>query len=75
VIAGPYQFTRNPMYVGLLLLAAGMGLWMNTWWVFALLMPTLLIIDRYVIAREEQYLERRFGCEYDAYKQRVRRWL
>ena len=52
-----------------------MGLWMNTWWVFALLIPTLLIIDRYVIAREEQYLERRFGREYDAYKQRVRRWL
>lgn len=75
VIAGPYQFTRNPMYVGLLLLAVGMGLWMNTWWVFVLLIPTLLVIDRYVIAREEQYLERRFGREYDAYKQRVRRWL
>ena len=75
VIAGPYRFSRNPMYVGLLLLTVGAGLWMNTWWVFALLVPALLVIDRYVIAREELYLERRFGREYNAYRQRVRRWL
>ena len=62
VIAGPYRFTRNPMYVGLLLLTVGMGLWMNTWWVFVLLIPTLLVIDSYVIAREEQDLGRRFGA-------------
>jgi protein-S-isoprenylcysteine O-methyltransferase Ste14 len=75
VIAGPYRFTRNPMYVGMALLTAGMGLWRDTWWVFVLLIPVVLVIDRYVIAREERYLRRRFGSAYDDYTRRVRRWL
>jgi protein-S-isoprenylcysteine O-methyltransferase Ste14 len=75
VVAGPYRVTRNPMYVAMALLTAGAGLWLNTWWAFALLAPVLLIIDRYVIAREEAYLRRRFGADYEAYARRVRRWI
>jgi len=75
VVAGPYRFTRNPMYVGLALLTAATGLWLNTWWVFVLLVPAVLATDRFVIAREEAYLRRRFGAEYEVYTRRVRRWL
>jgi protein-S-isoprenylcysteine O-methyltransferase Ste14 len=75
VLDGPFRFTRNPLYLALALLAAGAGLWLNTWWVFILLLPAVALIDRFVIAREEAYLRRRFGAEYDAYMARVRRWL
>jgi protein-S-isoprenylcysteine O-methyltransferase Ste14 len=75
VLVGPYRLTRNPMYVGLALLTAGMGLWLNTWWVLLLLVPALVAIDRLVIVREEAYLRRRFGSEYDTFARRVRRWL
>ena len=75
VFTGPYRYTRNPMYVALALLTAGMGLWLNTWWVFLLLVPVVVAIDRFVIAREEAYLRRRFGSEYDAFARRVRRWV
>jgi len=75
VETGPYRFTRNPMYVSLLALSLGVGLWMNTWWVILLLIPAVVVIDRLVISREEAYLRRRFGAAYDSYRQRVRRWL
>jgi protein-S-isoprenylcysteine O-methyltransferase Ste14 len=75
VIAGPYRFTRNPMYLGLALLTVGFGLLLNTWWPIVLLIPTLVAIRFSVIAPEERYLHRRFGAEYDAYTRQVRRWL
>jgi protein-S-isoprenylcysteine O-methyltransferase Ste14 len=75
VIAGPYRFTRNPMYVGLAGLTIALGLFINSWWPTVLLLPVLLLVRWFVIAPEERYLERRFGAEYVAYQQRVRRWL
>jgi protein-S-isoprenylcysteine O-methyltransferase Ste14 len=75
VITGPYRYTRNPMYVAATLLTAAFGLWLNTWWPIILLVPTLMIVRHYVIAREESYMRRRFGSEYDAYTKQVRRWL
>ena len=75
VVAGPYRFTRNPMYLGMALLTVALGLWLNTWWVIILLVPALLVIKRFVIDREEAYLRRRFGAEYEAYTRDVRRWL
>ena len=75
VVAGPYRFTRNPMYLGLALLTVALGLFLNTWWPIILLVPTLAVVQRFVIAREESYLRRRFGAEYDAYTRRVRRWI
>jgi protein-S-isoprenylcysteine O-methyltransferase Ste14 len=73
VIAGPYRFTRNPMYVSMALLTAALGLLLNTWWPILLLIPTLIVV--FVIAPEERYLRRRFGAEYDVYTRQVRRWL
>jgi protein-S-isoprenylcysteine O-methyltransferase Ste14 len=75
VLDGPFRFTRNPLYLALALLTIGAGLWLNTWWVLMLLLPAAALVDRFVIAREEAYLRRRFGAEYDAYTARVRRWL
>jgi len=75
VVAGPYRFTRNPMYLGLALLTIALSLFLNTWWPIILLVPTLVAVQRFVIAREERYLRRRFGAEYDAYASHVRRWF
>jgi len=75
VLDGPFRFTRNPLYLAMALLTVGAGLWLNTWWVFILLLPAVALVDRFVIAREEAYLRRRFGAEYEAYMARVRRWL
>jgi len=75
VIAGPYRFTRNPMYLGLAILTTAVRLWMDTWWPILLLAPALIIVHRFVIAPEERYLHRRFGADYDAYTRQVRRWL
>lgn len=75
VISGPYRFTRNPMYVGMTAIYLGITFWVNTPWPLPLL-PLVLVVMQYgVIAREETYMERRFGAEYRAYRERVRRWL
>ena len=75
VTTGPYRFTRNPMYVGMACLYLGASFAFGYLWSAALLPGVLVVIDRYVIAREERYLERRFGKPYLAYKTKVRRWL
>lgn len=75
VKAGPYRFTRNPMYVGLSFLYLGLGLWRQVWWALILLPGLILMIQHQVIAREERYLERKFGAAYVDYKRLVRRWL
>ena len=75
VIAGPYLFTRNPMYVGLAALTLALGLLMDSAWPIVFLVPVLFAVRIFVITPEERYLERRFGAEYLAYKKRVRRWV
>lgn len=75
VVTGPYRWTRNPMYVGMTLLYLGATVWVNTVWPLIPLPVILLVMQRGVIAREEVYLEARFGEEYRKYKEHVRRWL
>ncbi len=75
VVEGVYAFTRNPMYLGMALFYAGLGLLFSSLGVFLLLPMLLAIIQTQVIAREERYLESKFGDEYRKYKTRVRRWL
>lgn len=75
VLRGPYRFTRNPMYLGMALLYAAVALLFDLAWALLLLPVVLLVIRSAVIAREERYLETRFGDEYRAYRARVRRWL
>ena len=75
VTDGPYRFSRNPIYVALTLLSAGIALWVNSFWMLGLLIPTLVVMTIAVIGPEEQYLERKFGAEYLDFKSRVRRWI
>jgi len=75
VLWGPYRFTRNPMYAGMAVLYVGGTLLLNDPWPFAFLPVVMALVRRYVIAKEEAYLERQFGDEYRAYKARVRRWI
>lgn len=72
---GLYRFSRNPIYLGFALTYAGFAVAMDSPVALGLLLPCLIVIDRFVIAREERYLAARFGAEYAAYKERVRRWL
>jgi len=72
---GPYRLTRNPAYVGMALVYLGIALLSQALWVLVPLPVVLAIVDRGVIAREERYLERKFGQEYLDYKRRVRRWV
>ena len=75
VIAGPYRFTRNPIYIGFVLAYFGLAIVLTSMWVLLLLIPVSLILQRGVVLREEAYLERQFGEAYLKYKARVPRWL
>ncbi len=72
---GLYRFSRNPIYVSGLVLQLGIALLMNNLWIVLLLPVSKMVLDRYVIAREEAYLERAFGEIYLDYRRSVRRWL
>ncbi|PYQ61584.1 MAG: isoprenylcysteine carboxylmethyltransferase family protein, partial [Acidobacteria bacterium] len=67
VETGPYRFTRNPMYVGLAALYLGVTLWVDSLWPILFLPIALFMIQRFVIAREERYLEAKFGDQYRGY--------
>jgi protein-S-isoprenylcysteine O-methyltransferase Ste14 len=72
---GLYAYTRNPMYLALTLMYTGVCIMANAYWGILLLIPLLIIVQKGIIEREEQYLTGKFGEEYLRYKQRVRRWL
>ena len=75
VESGPYRFTRNPIYMGMFGGLIGLGIAFDNLWLLLMLVPFALVIRYGVVAREEHYLERRFGDAYRGYRQRVRRWL
>jgi protein-S-isoprenylcysteine O-methyltransferase Ste14 len=75
VDTGPYRFTRNPIYLGMFLGLAGLAIASDNLWLAATLVPFALVIRYGVVAREEAYLERKFGDVYRHYRARVRRWL
>jgi protein-S-isoprenylcysteine O-methyltransferase Ste14 len=75
VLDGPYRVTRNPMYLGLLLLYLAAAFWLNIAWALVLISVVIWMIQRLVIEKEELYLEHRFGESYRQYKAHVRRWI
>jgi protein-S-isoprenylcysteine O-methyltransferase Ste14 len=75
VTSGPYRFTRNPMYLGMVFAYIAAALAFGVIWALVVLPAVIVAIDRLVIAREEPYLEARFGERYREYKRRVRRWV
>jgi len=75
VDSGPYRFTRNPIYLGMFLGLTGLAIAFDSLWLLVTLVPFALVIRYGVVAREEAYLERKFGEVYRSYRARVRRWL
>ena len=75
VETGPYRFTRNPIYLGMVLGLIALAVAFNDLWLLMTLVPFALVIRYGVITREEAYLERRFGDVYRRYRARVRRWV
>lgn len=75
VESGVYRFTRNPMYLGMALLYAGLALGFASVGALLLLPVVIIVIQTQVIAREERYLEAKFDETYRGYRQRVRRWI
>jgi protein-S-isoprenylcysteine O-methyltransferase Ste14 len=75
VTTGPYKVTRNPIYIGFLLVYFGLAVILTSFWVLLLIVPVLFFLKRGVVDREEAYLEREFGEAYRKYTLRVPRWL
>jgi protein-S-isoprenylcysteine O-methyltransferase Ste14 len=75
VTTGAHGWTRNPIYLGMFLVYGGIGIAARSPWTLLLTLPLAITIRYGVVAREEAYLERRFGDAYRIYKRRVRRWL
>ena len=73
--SGPFQISRNPIYLADTLCYVGVAILLNTAWPLLFLPLVLLVMHRGVILREERYLEQKFGDEYIDYKMRVRRWF
>jgi protein-S-isoprenylcysteine O-methyltransferase Ste14 len=75
IFDGPYRFTRNPMYVGMTLLAIGLGAGAGTLWTLPLSLAALGAVHLLAVRPEERYLAAKFGAPYLQYKARVRRYL
>jgi protein-S-isoprenylcysteine O-methyltransferase Ste14 len=72
---GPFRYSRNPGYLSLTMLYAGIAVLRNALWTIVLLPLAVYVMQREVIEREERYLERTFGEEYVNFKAQVRRWI
>jgi protein-S-isoprenylcysteine O-methyltransferase Ste14 len=75
VVRGPYRLTRNPMYLGLLCVYIAVALWLGVVWALILAPLVVLAVQRLAIAKEERYLEQKFGDAYRQYRAQVRRWI
>jgi protein-S-isoprenylcysteine O-methyltransferase Ste14 len=75
VTTGIHGWSRNPIYVGMSFVYAGIGIAARSPWIFILALPLAVTMRYVIVTREEAYLERRFGDAYRVYKARVRRWL
>lgn len=72
---GPFRHSRNPIYLGFLMVAAGFALRVGDLWCWLAVAACFAVLEKLVIAKEEAYLEARFGAAYAAYRGRVRRWV
>ena len=72
---GLYRYSRNPIYVSMFVVVAGVGVALDSLWQLAALAALYLVLRGGVVAREEAYLTRKFGAAYLAYAGRVRRWI
>ena len=72
---GPFKWSRNPIYLAMVLFGAGLGFATLNLWMILTAIATGVLLNFFVIPQEEDYLARRFGADYDAYRREVRRWV
>lgn len=75
VASGPYRFTRNPMYLQMILVCIGASIAFANWWILLITPLAAWLLQTLAILPEEAYLETKFGESYKAYKRKVRRWI
>jgi len=75
VESGVFRYSRNPIYLSMLLLYLGITVFVNVAWLLLLFPIWFLPVNFLVVRREERYLERKFGDIYTRYKAQVRRWI
>jgi protein-S-isoprenylcysteine O-methyltransferase Ste14 len=75
VTGGLYGRSRNPIYLGLIAAYLGLAILVDSPWALALLLPAVAVLRYGVVAREERYLETKFGQAYRDYMAQVRRWI
>ena len=75
VDGGPFAWSRNPVYIGFAIIQVGIGIWSDKLAVVVLVLVPVLLTSLVIVPREEAYLRRKFGAEYEDYCSRVRRWV
>ena len=75
VVRGPYRLSRNPIYLGMVILLLAIGVWANSAWFLVLAVLAAALLNWGVILPEEHYLQSKFGDTYLTYKRQVRRWV
>lgn len=75
ITAGPYVYSRNPMYIAWLLITLGFALLLNSAWLMFTTLGALVYLNKVTIPAEERNLQQRFGTAYETYRKRVKRWL
>jgi protein-S-isoprenylcysteine O-methyltransferase Ste14 len=75
VTGGVYRFTRNPMYLGFVLVLLAWGLFLSNVTTLLVIVAVIFYLTRFQIVPEERALERTFGADFHAYRALVRRWL
>lgn len=75
ITSGIFRYSRNPIYLGFILLVVATGLYFQLGWIVISVIPSLWCLTHLVIYKEERYLHERFGEDYLRYKSCVRRWL
>lgn len=75
IMRGPFRHSRNPLYVGLIVLYVGIALLWPSVWALLLIPGGIAFLIWGAIVPEEKYLSAKFGADYEAYRSRVRRWL
>lgn len=75
IVQGTYRFTRNPMYLMMILINLGFAIIFSEAWILLLCPVLALVLYHIAIKHEEKYLEEKFGESYLAYKKSVRRWI
>ena len=75
VVRGPFRFTRNPMYLGLVIFTLGMALGVGSLPMFAVPLLVFVTANWAHIPFEEAKMRRQFGTAFDHYMRQVRRWI